>query len=141
MDFEDILNKWEQQNSRNEVYIKDEEDSGGRSSLGERRSRLLRKKPDASIDLHGLTRDEAWLAMKTFFDDSKRKGFEKVLVIHGKGNHGIEPRVTGLDENQGVLKELVRSFIESCSYAGESGYSQAREGGRGSTWVILKPGK
>ncbi|MCL2319916.1 MAG: Smr/MutS family protein [Treponema sp.] len=136
MDFGDILNKWEKQNAnRNEVYDKDSTDPPEKNNAGERRSRLLRKKPDAIIDLHGLTRDEAWTALETFFENSRRDECEKVLIIHGKGNHG----------NEGVLKDLSRQFIESCSFAGESGHNSAREGGTGATWVILKtatvPGK
>jgi len=143
VNFGDILEKWEKQSvkERNEsVYNKDlaysREESGGRASgRGERRSRLLRKTPDASIDLHGLTGDEAWTALETFFENSRSKGCEKLLIIHGKGSHHMNgPPLQG----EGVLRELSRRFIEVCSFAGESGYSSAREGGTGATWVILK---
>ena len=132
MDFGDILDKWEKQ-TRNEIYDKDAEPVPERNAAGERRSRLLRKKPDASIDLHGLTRDEAWAALETFFENSRGMGFEKVLIVHGKGNH----RTTDLPD-EGVLRELSRRFIENCVFAGESGHNPAREGGSGATWVILK---
>ena len=136
MDFADILNKWEKQNAVNKVYDKDvtllNDKGGGRnSSAAQRRYRLLRKKPDARIDLHGLTSDEAWTALENFFETSRNMGFEKILIIHGKGNHLTHG-------NEGVVKDLSRRFIEACSFAGESGYSSAREGGTGSTWVILK---
>jgi len=136
VDFGDILAKWEKKNPKDDALSKamnkDMFQSREKNNAGERRSRLLRKKPDASIDLHGLKRDEAWISLETFFEDSKRKGYEKVLIIHGKGNHG------GLGGSEGVLRDLARQFIESCSSAGESGYSNNRDGGRGSTWVILK---
>ena len=136
VDFGDILEKWEKKNPKDEALSKamnkDLLQSHEKNNAGERRSRLLRKKPDASIDLHGLKRDEAWISLETFFEDSKRKGYEKVLIIHGKGNHA------GLSGGEGVLRDLARQFIESCSSAGESGYSNNRDGGRGSTWVILK---
>jgi len=145
LDFGDILNKWEKQTAaRNGSYDKDdglfpEKDAAG-TCRGERRSRLLRKKPDASIDLHGMNREEAWTALKVFFENSRREGCEKLLIIHGKGNH----RNT-VSYNEGVLKDLSKHFIETCPYAGESGLSSAREGGSGATWVILKgtnvPGK
>ena len=143
MDFGEILNKWEKQNTRNDFSDKDaalpRENAG---SGGERRSRLLRKKPDAYIDLHGLNRDEAWITLEAFFEDSRRKGFEKVLVIHGKGGHrSSRTDRHGRDaESEGVLRDLTRHFIETCSWAGESGYSSFREGGTGSTWVIIKEG-
>ena len=130
MDFGDILEKWEKKTvSPNKVYNKDAAAFNDTSFRGERRSRLLRKKPDDSIDLHGFNRDEAWGALETFFQNSRMNGFEKLMIVHGKGNHG----------NEGALRELSRRFIETCSFAGESGYSSSREGGTGATWVILKP--
>ena len=130
MNFADILDKWEKRSAgagNNDAA--DGRDDAGTSLRGERRSRLLRKKPDDSLDLHGLNRDEAWTAMETFFENSRQKGYEKVLIVHGKGNHHM---------TDSALRDLSRSFIESCPFAGESGYSAAKDGGSGATWVILK---
>ena len=147
MDFGDILEKWEKQRADpGGIYDKDAaalwDKSGEKNTAGDRRYRLLRKKPEASIDLHGLNREEAWTALETFFENSRRNGFEKVLIIHGKGNHrNYTLTNTLLDDsswNEGVLRDLARHFIESCSFAGESGQCTAREGGTGATWVILK---
>jgi DNA-nicking Smr family endonuclease len=99
------------------------------AEAGERRRRLHRKEADATLDLHGLTQDEAWSALEFFFKNSRRQGFEKLLVIHGKGNHS---------EGEAVLKQLVRRFIERCAFAGESGHGGAASGGSGATWVLLK---
>ena len=133
MDFGTILDKWEKQGAGKTIPDKDTVDEDttppDRDQTQLRRSRLLRKKPDAYLDLHGLTRDETWTSLEIFFNDSQKKGFEKVQIIHGKGNHS---------QNEAALKELCRSFIENCSFAGESGYCPAREGGTGATWVILK---
>jgi len=126
MNFEDILNKWEKNNG---IYDKDMEAQKVQTSPQERRSRLKNKKPDAELDLHGLTRDEAWQALEFFFNDSKRKGLEKILVIHGKGNHS---------KNEAVLKRIVMEFIEDCPFAGESGRGKTFAGGEGTTWVLLK---
>jgi DNA-nicking Smr family endonuclease len=106
-------------------------DSGetARGRAGERRRRLIAKKPDASLDLHGLTRDEAWIAMETFFQEGRRQDFEKLLLVHGKGNHS---------DGDAVLKRAVRQFIENCPFAGESGQPSAELGGSGATWVLLK---
>jgi DNA-nicking Smr family endonuclease len=111
------------------VYDKDAEAQGEEERGGERRRRLLHKKADAVIDLHGLTQDEAWNALETFFQHSKRQGFEKVLVIHGKGNHS---------SGEAVLKQTVRTFIERCPFTGESGHENSATGGTGATWVFLK---
>ena len=143
MNFGDILEKWEKQTPGNTIYYKDEGNLGlsfrrasypgpdgpRRFAAAERRNRLLRKKPDASVDLHGFDSGEAWAALQIFFEESLSKGLEKVLIIHGKGNHW---------NGEGVLRDLSRRFIESCSYAGESGHCRAKDGGTGATWVILK---
>jgi DNA-nicking Smr family endonuclease len=132
MNFGDILDKWEKLYAGQDVYYKDNDTHERENSPEKRRNRLLRKRTDASIDLHGLNSEEAWTALESFFENSRKNGYEKVLIIHGKGNHW------GLVPNGAVLKDLSRRFIESCSFAGESGYCPAREGGAGATWVILK---
>ncbi len=98
-------------------------------SPAERRRLLHSRKPEAVIDLHGMTRDAAWTRLESFFGDCRRRGFEKVLIIHGKGTHS---------EGGSVLISLVRTFIEQNPHAGESGFSAREDGGSGSTWVILK---
>lgn len=98
-------------------------------SPAERRRRLHAMKSEATIDLHGLTRDDAWSRLELFFADSVRRGFKKVLIIHGKGTHSPEDP---------VLRRMVRLFLEQNSHAGESGCSEKDSGGSGATWVILK---
>ena len=146
MNFAEILDKWEKRSAKDAPYEKDtvrgRDDTTDEASLrGERRSRLLRKNPDASVDLHGLTRDEAWAALQTFFENARRNGNEKVLIIHGKGNHQHTATFTTNGDPQrgeGTLRCLTRRFIETCPFAGESGYGAAKEGGTGATWVIVK---
>ena len=138
MDFGDILEKWEKGTPGNVIYDKDSsvadvERPRGRNIPAGRRSRLLHKKPDAFLDLHGLSCEEAWIALQTFFEDSRWRKLEKILIIHGKGNH-----FENLPSGEGALRDLTKRFIETCSYAGESGFSPSKGGGRGATWVILK---
>jgi DNA-nicking Smr family endonuclease len=112
-----------------EVYDKDADDPELREteSPALRRRRLLTRRPDAVIDLHGLTRDQAWDALEGFFETGRRRAYEKLAIIHGKGNHS---------SGEAVLKRTVREFIERCPFAGQSG--QGGEGGSGTTWVLLK---
>ena len=154
MDFGDILDKWEKQHTgsvkgtavqdgdsekkanlidswlkTNGIYDKDSEDTDRQVEVHDKRRRLKNKKPEAELDIHGQTRDEAWLSLETFFAESRKNGLEKIQIIHGKGNHSIgEP----------VLKRTVMEFIEHCPYAGESGRGKASTGGEGATWVLLK---
>jgi DNA-nicking Smr family endonuclease len=127
-----ILDKWM---STNGIQNKDEEAGketapSFKASAQEKRRRLRNKKPDAELDIHGQTRDEAWQALDAFFNGAKEKEFEKVLIIHGKGNHSA---------GDSVLKRVVMDFIEQCPYAGESGRGKAN--GEGATWVLLKESK
>ena len=112
-----------------EVRDKDAEDPAprGRGFDAAKRRRLLARRPDAVIDLHGLSRDQAWTALEGFFETSRQRGFVKLALIHGKGNHS---------QGEAVLKRTVREFIERCPFAGESG--QGPTGGTGVTWVLLK---
>jgi DNA-nicking Smr family endonuclease len=159
MDFGDILNQWERHNSGgvsarkekspretapedeervspieawlriNGVSDKDAEAQEDRQSAAERRRRLRAKKSDAVLDIHGFTSDEAWESLDRFFDSAAKNGFEKVTVIHGKGNHS---------KGEAVLGGIVHRFIERCPNAGESGHEKAANGGSGATWVLLK---
>ena len=145
MNFGDILSKWEKRNTGTiDMDAVSGREEAGTLLRGERRSRLLRKKPDDFIDLHGLTRSEAWTTLESFFENSRSKGCEKLLIIHGKGNHRNTVPLSGAPPNgdlhlgEAALRDLSRRFIESCSFAGESGYSSAKDGGSGATWVILK---
>ncbi|MDR0599262.1 MAG: Smr/MutS family protein [Treponema sp.] len=133
MDFGKILDQWDKRSGQ--VYDKDADiTDSSEESAAARRRRLLRKRPDDKIDLHGLTRDEAWDALTAFFNGARDRELEKLLVIHGKGNH--LPESPG--EETVVLRKMVRDFIERCPFAGESGYSEPAQGGTGSTWVLLK---
>lgn len=155
MDFGDILDKWEKQSGKesvrtgnspipgseekvnpidswiraNGIYDKDSDDNERPVSAQEKRRRLRNKRPDAELDIHGLTREEAWQALEFFFNESKKNELEKIMIIHGKGNHSA---------GESVLKRTVMDYIEHCTFAGESGRAKAALGGEGSTWVLLK---
>jgi DNA-nicking Smr family endonuclease len=133
--FADILDKWISANgiqNKDEEAVDKETTPSLKASAQEKRRRLRNKKPDAELDIHGQTRDEAWQVLDTFFNNAKEKEFEKVLIIHGKGNHSA---------GDSVLKRVVLDFIEQCPYAGESGRGKAAAGGEGATWVLLKASK
>lgn len=93
--------------------------------------RLAAKRPDAALDLHGMTADEAETALLAFLEASARKGCEKVLVITGKGIHS---------QGEPVLGKAARRAIESSPWAGRFGVADAASGGGGALWVILKKG-
>lgn len=96
----------------------------------ENREYLKNLRPEARIDLHGLTRDEAWARLESFVNDCIRKGYRKIEIVHGKGihSHGSDP----------VLGQMVRTFIEQNKHLGTSGHNDKNHGGSGATWVLLK---
>lgn len=96
----------------------------------ESREYLRTMPPEARIDLHGLTREEAWNRLESFVADCVRRNFKKILIIHGKGNHshGTDP----------VLGAMVKTFIEQNKHLGSSGHPDRYMGGTGATWVIIK---
>ena len=113
------------------VYDKDAQDVEEAASFDNQteKRRLRAMRPQAEIDLHGMTLEEAYGALVTFFDDAVRRDYQKVLIIHGKGNHS---------QNGPVLARFVQKFLETHAHAGETGHPKGRDGGTGSTWVILK---
>lgn len=85
---------------------------------------------EASLDLHGMTREEAWITLDKFVESCQKRKIRKVLIIHGKGNHSSENPVLG---------GLVHNFIERDYRLGASGHPDKKLGGRGATWVLIRP--
>lgn len=113
------------------VTDKDKEaDEHERSAKMESREYVRTMRPEARIDLHGLTRDEAWEKLKSFVAQCANRNLKKIIIIHGKGNHshGTDP----------VLGPLVKTFIEQHPNLGASGHPDRTQGGSGATWVLLK---
>ncbi|MFZ2780638.1 MAG: Smr/MutS family protein [Rectinemataceae bacterium] len=94
--------------------------------------RIRRMTPQDSIDLHGMNGRDAETALRAFLVSAVSRGFDKILIIHGKGNHSPGDQVLG---------GVVRRVLESSDLAGSFGYAGRDQGGRGATWVaIRKPG-
>ncbi len=84
------------------------------------------------IDLHGLTVRDAELKISAVFENAKIRGYQQILIIHGRGNHsaGGDP----------VLKRMVMSLLEGTleSQVSSFYFAPLNEGGGGATRVILK---
>jgi DNA-nicking Smr family endonuclease len=139
MDFGKILEHWEKKSkssSKGTSYPdKDKLNKGDDNTLPQscgRNLKILKKiKPQDTIDLHGLTSAEAEIELKNFLSNSKKKGYIKVCVIHGKGIHSG-------GGGESILKKVVDNVLRDCPYAGTTGFSQQKDGGKGSRWIILK---
>lgn len=104
----------------------------GASAQAEREARdrrLAALAPQASLDLHGMGAQEAEAALLAFLEDSGRRGLEKVIVVHGKGNHS---------KDEPVLGRVARRALEKSPWAGRSGVAGRAEGGSGALWVLLR---
>lgn len=99
---------------------------------GQNREYLKKLPFGAKIDLHGLTRDEAWERLDAFIGDCSRRGIQKVLIVHGKGHHAKEKA------DVSILSAMVRTFVELDRRLGASGHPDKKLGGNGATWVIIK---
>ncbi|MFP7672394.1 Smr/MutS family protein [Marivita sp. S0852] len=101
-----------------------------------RRGKLV---PEAKIDLHGMTLDQAHPALTRFIMTSYSRGFRLVLVITGKGQrddpHDPIPR------QRGVLKRQVPLWLKMAplhSAVLEVSEAHVRHGGGGAYYVYLR---
>ena len=90
---------------------------------------LRRMEHQDELDLHGHTVEEAKRETDRFLKRSKKLGYRKVLIIHGKGKHA---------ESQGKLRREIRAFLEHHALAGRLLEPDRRNGGHGAVWVVLR---
>ncbi len=103
-----------------------------------RRLRRGRVPIDASIDLHGMNRDVARVALFRFIRDQARTGSRTLLVITGKG-HGNSTSQNGLQ--RGVLRQMLPLWLQDPALAPLiAGFevSARHHGGEGAFYVRLK---
>ena len=134
MEFGKILENWEKKSKNSNTKYPDKDkfiskDSSSGQGRGKNLKILKKIKSQDTIDLHGLTSSEAEIELKNFLLNSKSKGYTKVCVIHGKGIHS---------NGESVLKKVVDNVLRNCPYVGTTGFSQQRDGGKGSRWVTFK---
>jgi DNA-nicking Smr family endonuclease len=95
-------------------------------------------RPDARIDLHGMTLAEAHPALIRFILQSQAAGHRLVLVITGKGKGGS---AAGSPEERGVLRRQVPHWLRTapCSSAVlQLREAHHRDGGAGAFYVALR---
>jgi DNA-nicking Smr family endonuclease len=129
-DFSSIINDWLDRHPPEDRAEQQFDDRDGRRLAVERHAALRRMKPQASLDLHGSTVAEALERTDRFLKETKARGLQKVLIIHGKGLHSP----TG----DAVLRNAVREHIRNHRLAGETGTPGRSMGGDGAFWVVLR---
>lgn len=135
MDFEEILERWEQKRDRQHgegELLRGRDTTGGESDTDDPaglRRRLRTMIHQDVLDLHGVTVKEALSEIDRFVERSKAAGYEKVLIIHGKGKHG---------NGDGILRSAVRKHLSGSRDTGEMTIPPERYGGAGAVWVVIR---
>ncbi len=89
--------------------------------------------PAAQLDLHGLTRREAYRELALFLAAAGERGHRCVRVIHGKGRGSRQP--------QPVLKVSVDQWLRRRDDVLAFASAPENDGGTGAVYVLLrKPG-
>lgn len=99
-----------------------------------RRTKQLRQGklvPEANLDLHGATREEARHKVRCFLQDGVYQGFKTVLIITGRGKGSREGP---------VLRDDMEKYLshEAMAWVVEWGRAPARYGGDGALVVYLR---
>ncbi len=77
-----------------------------------------------SIDIRGMTVDEAEHICGKFIDDAQISGLKQILIIHGKGT--------------GALRQGVHEFLRRSGAVANFQFADLDEGGTGATLVTIK---
>jgi DNA-nicking Smr family endonuclease len=95
-----------------------------------------RAAPEAAIDLHGMRRQEAFIALRQFLMQAQMEGARLVLVVTGKGERGTLGEGT-----PGILRQSVPNWLREPAYhAIVVGFEEAQRphGGAGAFYVRLR---
>ena len=116
---------------------------GGSGLDGNTRERLKRGglKPQARIDLHGMTQDAAHRALLAFLQRSRKNGLRLTVVVTGKGNPDKEEASAWTMRSHGVLKEMVPRWLNEPEFAAliaGTAPAHIRHGGGGALYVYLR---
>jgi DNA-nicking Smr family endonuclease len=110
------------------VYLRD-----GMSRQVLRKLRRAHWVVEDSLDLHGMNRAEAALAVADFMKRCAQRGTRCVRIVHGKG--------LGSRNREPVLKGLVRKWLSPRDEVLAFCQAPAAHGGSGAVLVLLKPSR
>lgn len=101
------------------------------AAISNKTLRKLRKgqyNVDAILDLHGLSVEEAKIAVESFLQQCLRQGIRVVLIIHGKGRHNQMP----------ILKNKLNHWLREIDVVLAFCSAASSHGSRGALYVLLK---
>lgn len=82
------------------------------------------------VDLHGMNRHEAHAAVGLLLAESLDAGKRCLRIVHGRG-HGSPGR-------EGILRQLVKSWLARRKEVLAFCHAPPRDGGDGALWVLLR---
>ncbi|HMB16946.1 MAG TPA: Smr/MutS family protein [Pelovirga sp.] len=105
------------------------------SSSAPRRMKQLRRGtlvPEATLDLHGATRQDVEAKMISFITNARYHGWQVLLVVTGKGLHS--------PEGEGVLRSAVEEFLQrgKSDQVAEWARAPRQYGGDGAVILFLR---
>lgn len=104
-----------------------------RSGLQHRLLRQLKRgelRPEARLDLHGHTIAEAASLLSTFLQEAQNAQLRCICIVHGKGHRSVEGRP--------VLKTQLNQWLRDTAAVLAFSSAQARDGGMGAMYVLLR---
>jgi DNA-nicking Smr family endonuclease len=111
---------------------------------GSRQRRLARGQidPEARIDLHGMTRDQARAALTGFLMGARARGERLVLVITGKGREGDGPDdLAPIPRRPGAIRHDLPHWLSQAPLAAlvlDVRPAHRRHGGDGAFYIYLR---
>jgi len=84
---------------------------------------------DSTLDLHGLTVEQARLQLTEFMEECSQFGYRHVIIIHGKGFRS---------QNRPVIKPMVNRWLRQADEVLAFYSAQPKDGGTGAVYVLLR---
>ncbi|RBP68373.1 DNA mismatch repair protein MutS2 [Alkalibaculum bacchi] len=101
-----------------------EEESSQKKSYSRKAINSKARTIKTSVDLRGMTTEEAILDVEKFIDDAVLANLAQITIIHGKGT--------------GALRQAVHDLLKRNKYVDEYRIGNYNEGGTGATIATLK---
>ena len=84
---------------------------------------------DSTLDLHGLTVEQARLQLIAFMEECRQSGYRHVIIVHGKGFRS---------QNKPVIKPMVNRWLRQADEVLAFYSAQPKDGGTGAVYVLLR---
>lgn len=122
-----------QQNSTSNKHTPSDlryQEASGMDGASSKKLRAGKFDVEATLDLHGMTQQSAYLSLQRFIQTSVLNQFRTILVITGKGSEG-----------RGVLRNQFPEWLKTDACAQHIlafGQAQAKDGGSGAFYIRLR---